>query len=195
MVIEQVELKEGEKYFILLTTGYGLFRYHIYDVVRVAGFHNATPLLEFLSKGSHFANLTGEKLSEYQVAHALQEALRELDLTPCACGLAPCWPAEGEEFERPYYGLFLERGDLGSAGAAEALARVLDQRLRVLNVEYDAKRASERLGPVRPEWVAPGFWAEWDSRRLASTGGPPEQYKRPCMINDPQFRGRVAVPR
>ncbi|MFM7152256.1 MAG: GH3 auxin-responsive promoter family protein, partial [Gemmataceae bacterium] len=63
-VLEAHELREGGRYFILLTTGYGLYRYHIHDVVRVAGFHNQTPLLEFLSKGSHFANLTGEKLSE-----------------------------------------------------------------------------------------------------------------------------------
>src|SRR5207248_10870995 len=27
------ELREGEKYFILLTTGYGLYRYHIHDLV------------------------------------------------------------------------------------------------------------------------------------------------------------------
>ncbi len=46
------ELKEGATYFILLTTAFGLYRYHIHDVVRVAGFHNGTPLIEFLSKGA-----------------------------------------------------------------------------------------------------------------------------------------------
>ena len=42
------------------TTAYGLYRYHIHDLVQVTGFHNGTPLIEFLSKGSHFANITGE---------------------------------------------------------------------------------------------------------------------------------------
>src|SRR5947208_3192341 len=40
------ELEEGRNYFILLTTGFGLYRYHIYDLVRCAGFHNRTPLVE-----------------------------------------------------------------------------------------------------------------------------------------------------
>ena len=44
-------------------------------MVRVAGFHNRTPLIEFLSKGAYFANMTGEKLSEYQVTQAMVAVL------------------------------------------------------------------------------------------------------------------------
>src|SRR5262249_30169694 len=72
------ELQVGKTYYILLTTDYGLYRYNIYDVVRVTGFFNQTPMLEFLSKGSHFANITGEKLSEYHVTQAMVETLRDL---------------------------------------------------------------------------------------------------------------------
>src|SRR5260370_29159700 len=86
------ELQEGGRYFILLTTAYGLYRYHIHDLVRVAGFFNKTPLIEFLSKGAHFSSLTGEKLSEYQVTQAMTQLLRELDLSFTSYGVAPCWP-------------------------------------------------------------------------------------------------------
>src|SRR5262249_29402362 len=55
-VLAAHELQEGGKYFILLTTAFGLYRYHIYDLVRCVGFHNRTPLIEFLSKGSSIAN-------------------------------------------------------------------------------------------------------------------------------------------
>src|SRR5439155_1410029 len=48
------EVQEGKTYYILPTTSYGLYRYHISDLVRVTGFHNRTPLIEFLSKGAHF---------------------------------------------------------------------------------------------------------------------------------------------
>src|SRR5205823_4414513 len=113
-VLAAHELAEGGRYYVLLTTGYGLYRYHIHDVVRVAGFHNRTPLIEFLSKGSHFANLTGEKLSEYHVAQAMQEVLRQLDLTLTSYSLAPCWPAESEDSITPHYDLFVERPDLRS---------------------------------------------------------------------------------
>jgi hypothetical protein len=175
------ELREGGRYFILLTTRYGLYRYHIYDLVRVTGFHNATPLIEFLSKGSSISSIAGEKLSEYQVTHAINETLRELDVTLTAYSLAPCW-----DDEMPYYGLFLEKGDLSEDDAAK-LADRLDNRLSSANIEYASKRDTRRLGAVRPEWVAPGFWQEWDRSRLSRSGGPPEQYKHPCLITDPQF--------
>src|SRR5262245_22457256 len=184
------ELREGGRYYILLTTGYGLYRYHIRDVVRVAGFHNATPLVEFLSKGSHFANITGEKLSEYHVTGAMAEVLRELDLPLTAYSVAPCWAGDSDE-EQPCYGLFVEEPDLPDRPTAEALAGRLDDRLCRLNVEYESKRASGRLGPVRLEPVPAGFWARWDRERLRRSGGAMEQYKHPCLINDAQFCAEV----
>jgi hypothetical protein len=192
------ELKEGATYFILLTTAFGLYRYHIHDLVRVAGFHNGTPLIEFLSKGAHFANLTGEKLSEYHVTQAMTEVLRELDVSLTAYSLAPCWPANetikgtGADFEQPYYGLFVEKSDLSDVAVGQRLAEILDARLRKVNIEYDSKRASQRLGPVRLELVRPGFWLQWDRQRLLKTGGTLEQYKHPCLINDLQFRERIS---
>ncbi len=65
------ELQEGKSYYIIPTTAYGLYRYHISDLVRVTGFFGRTPLIEFLGKGHRFANLTGEKLSEYHVTKAM----------------------------------------------------------------------------------------------------------------------------
>lgn len=183
-VVGAHEVVEGRRYFILMTTGYGLYRYHIHDLVRVAGFFNQTPLIEFLSKGSHFANLTGEKLSEYQVTEAMAQVLRELDLTVGSYSVAPCWP--DDENQAPHYGLFVEAGEVAAA-AAERLARRLDERLCQLNVEYESKRGSGRLGALRVETVPAGFWARWDRARLARSGGPLEQYKHPCLIGDLNF--------
>jgi hypothetical protein len=182
------ELVEGRTYFILPTTAFGLYRYHIHDVVRVTGFHNRTPLIEFLSKGAHFANLTGEKLSEYHVAQAMTDVLRELDLVLTAYSLAPCW-----DDELPYYGLFVERGDLLSLDQGLRLARALDRRLEQANIEYAGKRASQRLGAVRLELLPTGTWLRWDRQRLARTGGTLEQYKHPCLIPDPHFRDSLPI--
>jgi hypothetical protein len=189
-VVGAHELVQGTAYYILLTTAYGLYRYHIHDLVRVTGFHNGTPLVEFLSKGSHFANITGEKLSEYHVTGAMAEVLKELDLAPATYSLAPRWPSS--DAEQPYYGLFIEHGDL-SEPAGEQLAEHLDARLRRHNIEYDSKRSSGRLGPVRPAWLPPGFWQRWDRERLARSGGALEQYKHPCLLNDPQFAASHSV--
>jgi len=178
------EVKEGANYFILPTTAFGLYRYNIYDLVRVTGFHNRTPLVEFLNKGAYISSITGEKLSEYQVTQSISEVLRDLDLTLTSYSLAPCW-----DDEQPYYGLFLERGDLAEAPACRLVQR-LDQRLKQINDEYASKRDTLRLGTVRLEWLRPGFWAQWDRERLQRNGGTMEQYKHPCLITDPQFRER-----
>jgi hypothetical protein len=188
VVLGAHELQEGRTYYILPTTSFGLYRYHIHDLVRVTGFHNQTPLIEFLSKGAHFANITGEKLSEYHVAGAMSDVLRTLDLSLTAYSLAPCW-----NDELPYYGLFVERGDLADGQQGLRLAEKLEQRLCQVNMEYAAKRESLRLGAVRLEMMSTGTWHQWDRQRLAHTGGTLEQYKHPCLIPDPSFRESVRI--
>ncbi|MCI0641093.1 MAG: GH3 auxin-responsive promoter family protein [Gemmataceae bacterium] len=187
-VLAAHELQVGRTYYILLTTSYGLYRYNIFDVVRCTGFHNKTPLVEFLSKGSHFANITGEKLSEYHVAGAMAEALQELNLRLTTYSMAPCW-----DDEQPYYGLFVERGDLANREQGLRLLQALEARLAAVNVEYAAKRQSLRLGPLRLALLPADAWKEWDQKRLARTGGTLEQYKHPCLISDPKFRETMQV--
>jgi hypothetical protein len=187
-VLTAGELIPGRNYYILLTTSYGLYRYNIYDVVRCTGFHNATPLLEFLSKGSLFSNLTGEKVSEYHVSGAMSDVLRQLDLSLSSYSVAPCWSDE-----TPYYGLFIERGDVGDPVLGRKLAAAVDRRLGEVNEEYAAKRQSRRLGTIRVQVLKTGSWAEWDRNRLARTGGTMEQYKRPALVSDPKLRDSLAV--
>jgi hypothetical protein len=190
VVLSAHEVEEGQNYFIVPTTAFGLYRYHISDLVRVTGFYNRTPLVEFLSKGSHFANITGEKLSEYHVTQAMDQVLRDLNLTLTAYSLAPCWNEE-----LPYYGLLVERGDLPNREQGARLAEKLDDRLGQLNIEYASKRASARLGGVRLELLPSGAWQEWDRKRLARTGGTLEQYKHPCLIPDTGLRDSLPIER
>jgi hypothetical protein len=187
-VLAAHELEEGRSYFILPTTAFGLYRYDIHDLVRVTGFHNRTPLVEFLSKGAHFANLTGEKLSEHHVTRAMATVLRQLDLTLTCYSVAPCW-----DDETPYYGLFVERPDVANPEQGSRLAALLDRQLGEENIEYRSKRDSLRLAPLRLELLPGGTWAEWDRRRLERNGGSLEQYKHPCLINDMNFRTTLPV--
>jgi hypothetical protein len=181
------ELEEGKHYYILLTTAAGLYRYHIHDLVRVTGFHRRTPLLEFLGKGQRFASLTGEKLSEYQVTRALAEVTARLGVPLPVYTVAPVW-----DDERPYYGLFVERGGWNESAVRDVLP-AFDSSLSEANDEYRSKRASGRLGEVRVLWLPPGTWASWDRERLTNAGGPPEQYKHPCLIGDLKFRDSMPV--
>ena len=182
------ELVEGKHYFILPTTAYGLYRYDIRDLVKVTGFWGKVPLIQFLGKGHHFANLTGEKLSEHHVTRAMEAAVKACGAGPSVYSVAPCW-----DDVQPYYALFVERGDGVSRAGIEPFLRAFDRSLIDHNTEYESKRHSHRLGPVRWAVLPPGFWQHWDYDRLANSGGVPEQYKHPCLLGDLKFRDNAPV--
>ena len=60
-VLAAHELQEGRTYYVLMMTAFGLYRCNIFDVVRCTGFHNRTPLVEFLSKGCLLRQHHGRK--------------------------------------------------------------------------------------------------------------------------------------
>lgn len=182
------EITEGGSYYLILTTAYGLYRYHISDLVRVTGFFGRTPVVEFLGKGHRFANMTGEKLSEYHVTKAMDAVARRSAQPVTAYSLAPVW-----DERQPYYGLFLEEADAADATRLKQFLSDFDRQLGEENIEYAAKREGGRLGPVRAVLIPNGTWAAWDRTRLAQTGGSPEQYKHPCLIGDLAFRDSMTV--
>lgn len=165
-----------------------MYRYDLHDLVRVTGFYGRTPKLEFLSKGSHMASLTGEKLSEYQVTQAVAAVTQKLNLPLPVYTVAPIW-----NDERPYYGCFVEES-AWPVDAVEQFLTQLDIQLGEANTEYAAKRASNRLGRISVETLPPGTWTEWDARRQRERGGPAEQYKHPCLVGDINFRSTLRLP-
>ncbi|HEY3787761.1 MAG TPA: GH3 auxin-responsive promoter family protein [Urbifossiella sp.] len=176
------ELQLGGSYFIVPTTLYGLYRYHISDLVRVTGFFGKTPEVEFLGKGHRFANLTGEKLSEYHVTRAMDAVAKRVHQPITAYSLAPVWDEAAS-----YYAIFLEAQDAEDEARLRAFLGELDRALGGENIEYAAKRESGRLGRLRAAIIPEGSWSAWDRDRLAKTGGSPEQYKHPCLIGDLGF--------
>ena len=175
--VEAHELIEGRHYFILPTTAGGLYRYQIYDLVRCVGYHGKAPIIEFLNKGAHISSVTGEKLSEFQVVAAVAEAQRRLGLRLHSFVLLPTWS------EPPYYSLLVEETDLREV-RADRLAEEVEDELKRQNVEYENKRSTQRLGPIRVRGIAVGSWSDFQRRRLAKSGGTVEQYKQPHLMPD-----------
>jgi len=178
--LEAGDLTVGRNYFILLTTAGGLYRYQIHDLVRCVGYQGRAPMIEFLNKGAHFSSLSGEKLSEFQVVAALTDAQRGLGLHLRSFLLAPTWG------EPPFYTLLVEEGEVGPGAAADRLAAEVEANLRRQNLEYENRRETHRLGPVRLRRAAAGSWSDFQRRRLAKSGGTVEQYKQPHLTPDLQ---------
>jgi hypothetical protein len=145
------ELDEGENYYIVLTTPGGLYRYDINDVVRVTGFYNQTPLIEFVRKGRDVTNITGEKLHVNQVIQAMEQA-------QSTAGFAAQSYRAFADVEKSRYAFLIELdGEAPSRDILSCLLNELDTRLRQLNIEYAQKRESRRLRPpvlwiMKPGW-------------------------------------------
>ena len=69
------ELEEGGRYSVAVTTGGGLYRYRMGDVVEVTGRFEGCPLIRFLGKEDLVSDRFGEKLNERHVSGVLRGAL------------------------------------------------------------------------------------------------------------------------
>ncbi len=173
------ELTVGGEYLVVMTNWAGLWRYNLDDRVRVTGFYRRTPVLEFLSRGLHTANITGEKLTEHQVVEAMQRACAH-GLPPGA-GLVERFVLQGRFAATPYYELRFEP----PAGAEPArLSELMDAALCELNVEYKSKRASGRLDAICPLTLPPGTLEAAERQTIAARRGRAEQYKHRYLLTE-----------
>lgn len=76
------ELTEGQDYEVVLTTGGGLYRYQLRDVVRVVGHVDDCPLLRFIGKTGLVSDRFGEKLTEAHVQQALGVLFERYEIQP-----------------------------------------------------------------------------------------------------------------
>ena len=178
------ELVQSGKYFVVMTTAAGLYRYRLGDLVEVVGKEGTTPVLRFLSKGAHTSSLTGEKLTEHQAVVAVRRVAEQKQLPLKEFVMAPAWGSP------PFYRLHVEGSDLRALGP-EGLAGAVDDELRTINIEYASKRDSGRLGCLRVHRLQRGFFAAYDARKLAQQGGRSAQYKHTYLLTrvgiDEQF--------
>lgn len=127
----------GGVYEVALTTGGGLHRYRLRDLVRVEGFHHRTPMVSFQGRGDRASDLAGEKLTPALVERAIADALHDsASDTPFAMLSPALLPS-------PHYRLFIE----AEPGQAVEVASALDDRLRGA-YHYALCRTLGQLGPV-----------------------------------------------
>ncbi len=165
------EVEPGRTYRILLTSSSGLYRYDIGDHVKVHGFAGQAPIIEFLHRGSRISSMTGEKISEWQVTQAYTRARAQLGLSSDTFVLAPVWG------HPPFYRLHIQP----SSDRVTALATAFDEQLRSLNVEYDSKRMSHRLGEIATHTVMPNLLEKRNSTQPTAN----EQYKHQFLYTNP----------
>ncbi len=165
----------GQEYFLVVTNWAGLWRYNMDDRIRVVDRLGDSPVFEFLSRGLHTANITGEKLTEHQVVEAMKSA------SAAAGARVDRFVVQGRFAATPYYELRMEAAD---GLDADTLAAMLDRALAGLNIEYASKRTSGRLGPVRAKALPAGAMERAELELIASRHGRAEQYKHQYLLTD-----------
>ena len=135
----------GGTYEVALTTGGGLYRYRLRDLVRVEGMLHRTPLLSFQGRADRASDLAGEKLTPALAERAIADAVRTTGVEATFAMLAPSLA------HSPHYRLYAE---LPSA-AVETLALAVDRELHRAH-HYALCRSLGQLGAVRGVSVRDG---------------------------------------
>ena len=133
------ELEQGKRYCIFVTTLSGLFRSNMNDLVEVGGWYHKTPKIHMVQKVNGIVSITGEKLYEKQFIEAVHMAEKETG-----------WKvnffigfANPEDSLYDFYYEFENR--TVRKAKARKFTEIVDARLKEMNIEYESKRASNRL--------------------------------------------------
>ncbi len=126
---------EGGEYALVITTCGGLWRYEIGDVVRVTSVRPYR--VRVIGRTRQYINVFGEEVVAENAERALMEACRECGCRVEEYSVAPRYMTLSQRGAHEWYMEFGRRPDDMARFAA-----VLDEALRRINSDYDAKRKS-----------------------------------------------------
>lgn len=156
------EVERGREYSVVLTTAGGLYRYRLHDVVRVTGFLNRAPCLEFLGRDNLVSDIVGEKLNARHVESCIRGVEREIGARFEFAMLAP-----HRDGDRAGYVLFMQPAP-GPEPDCERIAGLMEAGLG-RNYHYAHARGLSQLEPVRIFRIARNAVDSY-RRRLAADG-------------------------
>ena len=138
------QIQKSRTYSVIVTTGGGLYRYQLHDVIEVVGHWRQVPCIRFLGKADHISDWFGEKLDERFVAGVLETVFAKNGLRPAFAMLAP------DDTNGDRYVLYLEID-----AQVDELEEAVDSALRA-NFHYDYCRKLGQLGAVEFVYVRDG---------------------------------------
>lgn len=180
------ELEVGKEYIIIVTTPAGLHRYNIDDVIRVDGFYNNTPVIEFVRKGHNAISITGEKIYESHVVEAVTRASarRRMSVSSFCATVA----IEG----LPRYVFLAEFESKPAREDARGLLMAIEEELRGQNSEYDDLRKQQLLANPSLKIVACGEFERY-RREAVAAGSHDTQFKMPRIALSADFQKRFNI--
>jgi hypothetical protein len=173
--LEEVEI--GRNYAVVISTSCGLWRYMIGDTVR---FTQKNPY-KFVITGrtKHFINAFGEELIVDNAEKGLAKACAETGAQITDYTAAPVFMDEHAKCRHQWLIEFATMPD-----SVERFARILDDTLKTVNSDYEAKRWKDiALQPLEVIVAREGLFHDW----LAQKGKLGGQHKIPRLSNTREY--------
>ena len=172
------ELEEGREYSVYVTTWSGLYRYPMNDLVKVTGFYKTIPTIQFIQKINGIISMTGEKLSETQFIQAVKNAEEKTKLpVQFFVGFA--------DVQNSLYDFYFEFKDEEiTQEQTNLFGQAVDEALKVLNIEYAAKRDSFRVKEPVSFQLEKSSFETYKERCIAAGKGRDGQFKLNLLMQD-----------
>jgi hypothetical protein len=175
LTLEQVELHEN--YALVISTNAGLWRYIIGDTIQ---FTSKNPYrLKITGRTKHFINAFGEEVIVDNAENALQKACQKTGAIISEYTAGPVFMGENQKGAHQWIIEFEKEPD-----DKNKFAQILDESLKELNSDYEAKRYKDLTLEMLHLIVAPkGTFYKWMKNR-GKIGG---QNKIPRLSNDRKY--------
>ena len=171
------EVEVGKNYAMIISTNAGLWRYNIGDTVR---FTCISPYrIRISGRTKHFINAFGEEVIIENAEYAIKKACEETEAVIDNFTAAPVFLEKGKKGGHEWIIEFKE-----PPRDIRHFTKVLDETLRAINSDYDAKRQHDlALIAPRINVVPDGTFYDWMKRR-GKLGG---QNKVPRLFNSREY--------
>ncbi|WP_409199493.1 GH3 auxin-responsive promoter family protein [Methanobrevibacter sp. DSM 116169] len=175
------KLEEGKKYEIVITNLSGFYRYRMRDIVKVNGKHNEMPLIEFVCRSNQYADICGEKTSEYVMRKSLRETELQLGFDLYEYFMIP----DDEKF--PYrYIFFIEASNIPKDLTLDDVRYSIEENLSKNN-PYFKEKMKENFDKIKIKSLKPEDFMSYRDF-IISNGISSTQLKPPRIIINESHR-------
>ncbi|KAF0917041.1 hypothetical protein E2562_016341 [Oryza meyeriana var. granulata] len=180
--VGMTEVAVGELYEVVMTTFAGLYRYRLGDVVKVAGFHNATPKLKFVCRRNLMLSINIDKNSEQDLQLAVDSAAKAV-LAGEKLEVVDYTSHADMSSDPGHYVVFLELNADAGAVDGDVLQACCDELDRAfVDAGYIGSRKTGAIGPLELRVLQRGTFQKV-LRHYLSLGAPVSQFKSPRCVS------------
>ncbi|XP_070553124.1 GH3 domain-containing protein-like [Ptychodera flava] len=183
------EVEVDEEYEVVVTTVGGLYRYRLGDVIKVTGFYNNCPVVEYRYKRSQSLSVVGENITEDVLYMAVREtvdmwdSMELIDFSSTESVLLD--DKDTDQGKAPHYVLFLElesKNQINDIEVTDDKKEMFDQVLRKHAPAYESRRREGNISSPRVCVLKEGAFAALVQHQLKNNPTSYNQVKIPRVL-------------